>query len=196
MKLPARITRRFLTLLASLGMAALAQPARADLEIQLGASQTQVAIGEIVDVALDFDADETVLGGGFQVDFDPNLFEVVDFAFSRGLGDQSQYRCGIGVNECVSRGGGHRVPVGFGHFDGLSGQRAIGLLRLRALAPGTTDVEIVPYTRTGEFVDLAGDPVDTSSNRLGLTVVPEPGLATLLAGGVPGLVFLGRRRRS
>ena len=158
-------------------------------------SSGPIAVGQVVEIGLAMDFDDAVIGGGFQVDYDPAIVELVDWRFARALGDEPDYRCAPDQLRCGARGGAHRVPIGFGRFDGLTGERPIGVLRLRGRAPGTSVVTLLPHASTGGFADLTGEPVATDANDLVLRVVPEPGWAGALAAGLAGLGALGRRGR-
>ncbi len=164
--------------------------------VDVSGQRGQAAVGETVSLDLAMDFDDTTIGGGFQVDYDPSVLQLVDFVFDdRGLGDEQAFRCSPATRRCTARGGAHRVPVGFGRFDGLTGARPIGHLRMRAIGEGASAVEIVPHATTGPFVDLTGAPLAVTSDELTVRVVPEPAFATaLVAGSIACAAF--RRRRS
>lgn len=174
--------------------------ARADNAVWLesrGSLPGFAQVGDIVEIDLEMAFDETTIGGGFQLDYDPAIFELIDFAFSnRGLGDDPRYRCEPGVQVCTPRGGAHLVPIGFGHFDGITGGRPVGRLRLRALAQGESTIDFLPHPTTGDFVDLAGEPLETTSTGLNIRIVPEPATSMMIVIGCYALASLPARRHS
>jgi len=178
-----------------LAATALARAAFAENAITLRTPQEPVPVGGIVEIELAMDFDDPTIGGGFQVEFDPEALELVDFRFDRALGDDPRYRCTEATPRCAARHGAHRAPIGFGRFDGLSGARPIGRLRLRGRAPGTSPVALVPLPTTGGFVDLAGEGLAVDADADGIVVVPEPGMTALLAAGGAGLAWRSRRAR-
>jgi hypothetical protein len=170
----------------------IARSAFADNAIALRSVRGPIEVGEIVEIDLSMAFDDPTIGGGFQVEFDSERLEFVEFQFDDDLQDDPRYRCTTETPSCATRRSENRAPIGFGHFDGLAGERPIGRLRLRGLTPGTSPVSLVALSTTGDFVDLTGQKLAIESEGLEITVVPEPGMFAMLASGV---LCLSRRAR-
>jgi len=74
------------------------------------------------------------------------------------------------------------------------GTYTLGTMTLQGKAQGSVD--LAPFLREGvddPWLDLQLVPVIPTLNTTTVTVVPEPGTAALLALGLTGLMFVGRR---
>lgn len=115
--------------------------------IRLDPNTLTPSVNDIVDVGVRLDFPKPTFGGGVQVEYDASRFSFLDFTFDAGLGNEPEVtiQCPNASDpRCDAFAPGTTaVLVAFGTTQaaGLQGNRAIGTLRLRALAAGSTQVK-------------------------------------------------------
>ncbi len=172
--------------------------AQARNAVQLFAGAPQIAIDDaelVVDVGIDFD--DSTVGGGFEVTYDPSLLEFVDFTFVEDA--QMLLRtsppAGSTARPLVIGAGWLVLAPPFG----VSGVRQLGTLRLRPVGEGNALLSVGPsavspgpfYSPAASTEPLAVEYVGTS-----VVVVPEPGFTSLAAHGALVVFGLGASRRA
>lgn len=167
--------------------------ARALNELRLEPSETAASPGEDFELTLSLAFDETTVGGAVGVSYDPAVLDLRSVAFDAALPDDPDFRCPSaalpGSVACPADPG----FVSFGSVDGLptGGPLSVAELRLAALAPGTSAVDLA---LASPFADTAGVPLGVSLGGTAVRVVPEPSAAALVGTGLALLAF--RRPRS
>jgi hypothetical protein len=173
----------------------LAQPARAiDIVSFSAAGPTAIAKDDVVDIVVGFAFTDLTVGGGFDLDFSPDVFAFQSFTFDSGLGDDPAFRLQPDFEQADAP-----FTIAFGSFSLLTGSRPIGILSLVAkeqliLGAGSPLLSAVDNAHpAGGFVSAAATPLSVQYQALLGKVVPEPSTLLLLAGGAAALWF--RRNR-
>ncbi len=155
-------------------------------------------LNDDITVDLHFVTDVATFGGGIVVNFDTALVSLQSFALDPSWGFDPGDPTGS-----FSR------PLGFfsdpnllaiGELNPFSGDRKIGTLVLRAIAPG--DGLVTPAAGSanaqqnpaGPILDSNGGTLAVTFEGAAFSVIPEPGTALLLAAGVAGLAATRRSR--
>ena len=203
MKIRARITAlRAILLLAGAGAA------RA-LPVTLTTSSSGVAVGDQMSVdvgvsGLEAGGDPSLVAYTLTIDFDDSLLEVVDVAFGDGLGTP----CPVGDPNPACEASASANPVdadstriqSISFLADLSAQPAaflLATLTFEGIAEGDAVIALVEDAFTEFVVRDEGISIESPDSPLPsveVTVVPEPGTATLLALGASLLASTRRTR--
>ena len=191
-----RVTSIFSLVLVAAILMATGASARNVVEVI--ARDASVALGDpeiVLDVEINFA--EATVGGGFEIDYDPTRLEFLDFTF---VNDPQM------LIRTAPAAGSTAQPLVFGAgwlvFTppfGVVGQKPLGTLRFRPVGTGQTLIDVSPsaispgpfYPPQSSDTPLVVEYVDEV-----VTVVPEPGFASLALCGVFALCTLGRSKRS
>ena len=162
--------------------------------ISLNPLSQSVTLGEQVSLQLtmDFSSDPT-LGGGINVIYDSRL-SYVSFVFNAALGDDPAFR------RLPDDLGGELNGLAFGHFSGLSGPSAVGVLTFDTIAPGAATLNMTDnITPAGGFysaVTFGPQAVSYLGASLSVSAVPLPAAVWLMLSGLGSIGFVvGKKRR-
>ncbi|MDJ0869668.1 MAG: cohesin domain-containing protein [Myxococcota bacterium] len=179
------------------------------LPVTLTASSSSVAVGGEMSVdvgvsGLEAGGDPSLLAYTLTIDFDDSLLDVVDVAFGDGLGTP----CPVGDPNPACEASASANPVdadslriqSISFLADLSAQPAaflLATLTFEGVAEGDAVIALVEDAFTelvmrDEGISIEGP--DSPLPSVDVTVVPEPGTATLLAFGA-GLLASARRTR-
>jgi len=179
--------------LVCVGMVLGASPAKALNMLTLEASMATPRVGASVSFRLAMSFDDVTVGGGVRLSFDEAFLRLDSVSFASGLADDPDFRCPTdpAASSPVS------CPMdpnflSFGGFAGLSGDRTVATIVFDALAPsgGPTRIDLLAER---PFSSEVGTALDVSFAGTSVSVVPEPGVALLLAMAAAGATALRRQ---
>ena len=147
-----------------------------------------------IDLKMDFSADKTI-GGGLDVQFDPDALAFVSFTFNSSFPTDPAF-----TRQPDVRAGGVLNSLAFGNFNGIS-SGTVGTFKFKAVHAGTSNIELLVDGRPGDTESIAGPFYSAVNSQLQqvnfkgavITVVPEPEVWGMMLAGV-GIV--GWRARS
>lgn len=173
----------------------LAHPARAlDIVSFSAAGPTTIAKDDVVEIAVGFAFSDMTVGGGFDLDFSPDVFAFESFNFDSALGDDPAFRLQPDFEQTDAP-----FTIAFGSFSLLTGTRPVGILTLVAkealiLGAGSPLLSAADnVSPAGGFVSAAATPLSVQYHALLGAVVPEPSALLLLAGGA-AVLWIRRKR--
>ena len=135
-------TRKLLPLFAALVLTAYGSAAYANV-VSLSPTVQVVGVGDEVSFDIDIDFINSTVGGAFDVFYNPSILEFVSFEFDATfLTSVSDPDFAIMPDNCLS--GGAAISgcsagdaelngLGFGSFDGISGNHTVGTLTFQAI---------------------------------------------------------------
>ena len=171
------------------GLALAAAPAQAVNMITMQTSATTVNLGDTFTVQIGFDFDDPTFGGGIDLSFDTDAFEIVSFEFDDEIDTDPAFSVRPGEVAAAPR------LLAFGNFNPIDGTRKVGNLVLRALLPAVQKLISgeVNDRPAGPFIGEEGGPLEVAILGTEVTVIPEPGTLVLLGAGLAGLGIVRRR---
>lgn len=143
-------------------------------------SQVSATAQEPLFLDLHMSFEDTTIGGGIDLIFDPGVLSFIDGVFDDGLGDDPDFRCPNDPPaqiDCTLKGPNF---VSFGGYPGITGDHLVVSLEFFATSTGNSPID---FTVTSTFSDTSGQPIE----------VPEPGLAWVAA--IATLAALNGRQR-
>jgi hypothetical protein len=199
------MTKKAAPLLAAAALTAASLGAHAN-EISLGPVDQSVGIGDVFSVEISMSFEEATVGGAFDLFYDPTQLSFVSFEFdSEFFNDIADPAFNHVPDFCFTDGapfGGCDVgdpelnAIGFGNFDGISGDHLVATVFFQALARGTSlltmAVNDAPFE--GFYSAETGLEMDVIYNGASVQVVPVPAALWLLVSAV-GLLGARRQRR-
>lgn len=189
---------------ATMTAGALALGTASAASVSLSADAEQVDIGDTVEIALTFTADEAaefLVDNLFELSFDSDLFAFVGADFTDPATDQNQLDFELGglfEAEVTDTGLVEVSAASDDFFDVLAEQQAdaftVVTLSFEALANGTGEFALTDFSTFLFAIGLDGElfEADIAGGALTVDAVPLPGAAIFLLTGAAGLV--ARRR--
>jgi hypothetical protein len=164
-----------------------------------------VGLNQMVSVDISAFFAESTVGGAFDLFYDASKLEFVSFDFDDHFyNDVSDPAFDHAPDNCYTDGspfGGCAVgdaelnAIGFGNFDGISGDNLVATVMFRTIGTGTSALTMAvndaPFE--GFYSAVTGLPMTVYYNSAKIVVTPVPAAAWLLASAL-GLLGLGRRR--
>ncbi len=199
-------TTKITRLGAALTLMALSATASANF-ITLSPSGQIVGSGTQVSLDLYMDFVDTTVGGAFDVFYDAGLLSFVSFEFDAGfLASVADPAFSAFPDNCIdggSAGGGcadgdaELNGIGFGNFDGITGNHLIGTLTFDALQNGLAVLTMATNDAPWEGFISASDASElvVLYTPAKVRIIPVPAAAWLLGSALLMIAGLRRRRR-
>lgn len=198
------MTKNAAPLLAALALSVASYSAQASV-ISLDPVGQTVRVGDVFSVQISMFFPEATVGGAFDLFYDPTQLAFVSFEFDPTFfNDVADPAFSHMPDNCYAEGapfGGCSVgdaelnAIGFGSFDGISGEHIVATVFFAALAPGSSQLTMAvndaPFE--GFYSAITGLEMLVEFNSAKVQVVPVPA-ALWLFGSAIGLLSLGRRR--
>ena len=189
---------RVLGALAVLGFGAAANAASVNIT---PTSVDGALIGDIItfEISIDF-TDDPTLGGGFDVNWDPNALQLVSFsdtvilgdpAFGRPPDDCAQVACvgGLGAGTLQSWGVGDFAGLTFGVVGQVSFEVLAGAIGGTIVALGPTQGIAGPWVSAIDFVSI----IEPDYGSATVTAVPVPAAVWFMLSGLAALFGIRRQ---
>ncbi|MCP4904450.1 MAG: PEP-CTERM sorting domain-containing protein [bacterium] len=156
--------------------------------IDLTLTTPDPAPGELVDVLISMNFDETTFGGSVALSYDQSVLSFNSFAFDPA------FTANFGFSEPVAGSEANPLDISFGWFFVPSpmGDTPIGTFRFLADAPVASTSILTSEVITSPFEGSTSSLV-VEFGSTDLTVIPEPGTALLLLSGLAALATTHRR---
>lgn len=200
------LTKKLLPLLTALALTTIVSTASANV-ISFGTPAQEVGVGATVTFDINMDFINSTVGGAFDVFYDANVLAYVSFEFNAtflatvadpdfAIMPDNCFSDGSAISGC-SVGDAELNGIGFGHFDGLSGQHTIGTLTFTALQIGVAAITMANNDSPWEGFFSADDATEllVLYGPAKVHVVPVPAAVWLMISGL-GLLAGVKRRRS
>lgn len=198
--------RKLTPFLAAMVLSSLGATANANV-IYLSPFVQSVSPGDLVsfDLSMSFLGD--TIGGALDVFYTPDTLGFVSFEFNPDfLGPVADPDLSVFPTDCsvgpapfggCSAGDPELNGIGFGHFDGISGDHIIGTLTFMALAPGAGVITMATNDEPwgSAFFNTLGNEMVVHYSPAKVEVVPIPAAVWLFASGIGLFAGFARRRR-